>query len=187
MQLGRLGAWYSTDKLGGPRRSRQFVGRSNGSVTTRCGIRNRAATNRCRSAGFMLANTTKLKLGSSIAIDLRARRLHLAPWHAVAASAVRRPLHPRPRRQPRADGRGRARPQIREAGAGDARLSRWHHQGRGRVRELADRDRRAGPADAEAVGASRRAARCPTTPRRSTRPRRARSSARTSGWWSSRR
>ena len=26
MQLGRLGAWYSTDKLGGPQQIKQFVG-----------------------------------------------------------------------------------------------------------------------------------------------------------------
>jgi len=26
MQLGRLGAWYSTDKLGGPAQIREFVG-----------------------------------------------------------------------------------------------------------------------------------------------------------------
>ena len=25
MQLGRLGAWYSTDKLGGPQQIKQFV------------------------------------------------------------------------------------------------------------------------------------------------------------------
>ena len=84
-------------------------------------------------------------------VDLCARRLHLPPRPAVAAGAVRRSLHPRPRRQPCADGRRRSRPHIRKAGAGDARLPRRHHQGRGRFRQLADRHRRTRPADAEAV------------------------------------
>ena len=67
MQLGRLGAWYSTDKLGGPEQIREFVttveklgydtlwypeSRGNESFTV---------------AGFMLSCTSKLKIGSSIA------------------------------------------------------------------------------------------------------------------------
>ena len=67
MKLGRLGAWYGTDKLSGPTQIRAFVGtveklgydvlwypesRGNESFTV---------------AGFMLSCTTNLKIGSSIA------------------------------------------------------------------------------------------------------------------------
>ena len=67
MKLGRLGAWYSTDKLTGPSQIREFVGtveklgydvlwypESRGNVSFAV-------------AGFMLSCTSSLKIGSSIA------------------------------------------------------------------------------------------------------------------------
>ncbi|HET7879464.1 MAG TPA: LLM class flavin-dependent oxidoreductase, partial [Acetobacteraceae bacterium] len=67
MQLGRLGAWYSTDKLGGPQQIKAFV-----QTVERLGYDTlwypeSRGYESLSVAGFMLANTTKLKLGSSIA------------------------------------------------------------------------------------------------------------------------
>jgi probable F420-dependent oxidoreductase len=67
MQLGRLGAWYSTDKLGGPQQIKSFV-----QTVERLGYDTlwypeSRGYESLSVAGFMLGNTTKLKLGSSIA------------------------------------------------------------------------------------------------------------------------
>ena len=67
MQLGRLGAWYSTDKLGGPQPIKAFV-----QTVERLGYDTlwypeSRGYESLSVGGFMLANTTKLKLGSSIA------------------------------------------------------------------------------------------------------------------------
>ena len=67
MQLGRLGAWYSTDKLGGPQQIKAFV-----QTVERLGYDTlwypeSRGYESLSVAGFMLANTTKLILGSSIA------------------------------------------------------------------------------------------------------------------------
>jgi len=67
MQIGRLGAWYSMDKLGGPGEIRDFVG-----TVERLGYDvlwypESRGFESLSVAGFMLANTTKLKMGSSIA------------------------------------------------------------------------------------------------------------------------
>ncbi len=67
MQLGRLGAWYSTDKLGGPQPIKAFV-----QTVERLGYDTlwypeSRGYELLSVGGFMLANTTKLKLGSSIA------------------------------------------------------------------------------------------------------------------------
>jgi probable F420-dependent oxidoreductase len=67
MKLGRLGAWYSTDKLGGPQQIRSFV-----QTVERLGYDTlwypeSRGYESLSVAGFMLANTTRLKLGSSIA------------------------------------------------------------------------------------------------------------------------
>ena len=67
MQLGRLGAWYSTDKLGGPQQIKTFV-----QFVERLGYDTlwypeSRGFESLSVGGFMLANTTKLKLGSSIA------------------------------------------------------------------------------------------------------------------------
>jgi probable F420-dependent oxidoreductase len=67
MQLGRLGAWYSMDKLGGPKEIRDFV-----TTVERLGYDvlwypEARGFESLSVAGFMLANTTKLKVGSSIA------------------------------------------------------------------------------------------------------------------------
>lgn len=67
MQLGRLGAWYSTDKLGGSQQIKTFV-----QTVERLGYDTlwypeSRGYESLSVAGFMLANTTKLKLGSSIA------------------------------------------------------------------------------------------------------------------------
>ena len=67
MQLGRLGAWYSTDKLGGPQQIKSFA-----QTVERLGYDTlwypESRGYESFSVGaFMLGNTTKLKLGSSIA------------------------------------------------------------------------------------------------------------------------
>jgi probable F420-dependent oxidoreductase len=67
MQLGRLGAWYSTDKLGGPQQIKAFA-----QTVERLGYDTlwypESRGYESFSVGaFMLGNTTKLKLGSSIA------------------------------------------------------------------------------------------------------------------------
>ena len=68
MQLGRLGAWYSTDKLGGPTGDRgASPPRWNGLATARCGIRNRAASNRSRLPGSCWRTPRSSSIGSSIA------------------------------------------------------------------------------------------------------------------------
>ena len=97
MQLGRLGVWYSTDKLGGPQQIKTFVRPSSVSATTRCGILNRAATN---SVGRRLhaVPDDKVEARQLDRVDLRARRIHRPPGTAVAARALWRSLHPGPRR-----------------------------------------------------------------------------------------
>jgi probable F420-dependent oxidoreductase len=67
MQLGRLGAWYSTDKLGGPQQIRAFA-----QTVERLGYDTlwypeSRGYESLSVGGFMLGDTTKLKLGSSIA------------------------------------------------------------------------------------------------------------------------
>src|SRR5689334_4862728 len=67
MQLGRLGAWYSTDKLGGPAQIKTFV-----QTVERLGYDTlwypeSRGYESLSVAGFMLQHTTKLKMGSSIA------------------------------------------------------------------------------------------------------------------------
>ncbi len=67
IELGRLGAWYSMDKLGGPKEIRDFV-----TTVERLGYDTlwypeSRGFESLSVAGFMLANTTKLKVGSSIA------------------------------------------------------------------------------------------------------------------------
>ena len=67
MQLGRLGAWYSTDKLGGPQQIKSFA-----QTVERLGYDTlwypESRGYESFSVGaFMLGNTTRLKLGSSIA------------------------------------------------------------------------------------------------------------------------
>lgn len=67
MKLGRLGAWYSTDKLGGPAQIKQFVGH-----VERCGYDvlwypESRGYESFSVAGFMLSCSTTLKIGSSIA------------------------------------------------------------------------------------------------------------------------
>src|SRR5580704_6898416 len=67
MQLGRLGAWYSTDKLGGPQQIKSFV-----QIVERLGYDTlwypeSRGYESLSVGGFILSQTTKLKLGSSIA------------------------------------------------------------------------------------------------------------------------
>src|SRR5690348_6678904 len=67
MQLGRLGAWYSTDKLGGPQQIKSFA-----QTVERLGYGTlwypeSRGYESLSVAGFMLASTSKLNLGSSIA------------------------------------------------------------------------------------------------------------------------
>lgn len=67
MKLGRLGAWYSTDKLTSPAQIREFVG-----TVERLGYDilwypESRGNESFAVAAYMLAQTTKLKIGSSIA------------------------------------------------------------------------------------------------------------------------
>jgi probable F420-dependent oxidoreductase len=67
MKLGRLGAWYSTDKLSGPAQIREFVG-----TVERLGYDvlwypESRGNESFSVAAFMLATSSKLKIGSSIA------------------------------------------------------------------------------------------------------------------------
>jgi probable F420-dependent oxidoreductase len=67
MQLGRLGAWYAADKLGGPLQIKSFV-----QTVERLGYDTlwypeSRGYESLSVGGFMLEQTTRLKLGSSIA------------------------------------------------------------------------------------------------------------------------
>lgn len=67
MKLGRLGAWYGTDKLTSPAQIREFVG-----TVERLGYDilwypESRGNESFAVAAYMLAHTTKLKIGSSIA------------------------------------------------------------------------------------------------------------------------
>jgi probable F420-dependent oxidoreductase len=67
MQIGRLGAWYSMDKLPGPQQIRHFV-----TMVEKLGYDvlwypESRGFESLSVAGFALGHTTKLKLGSSIA------------------------------------------------------------------------------------------------------------------------
>jgi probable F420-dependent oxidoreductase len=67
MQLGRLGIWYSTDKLGGPHEIKDFVGTVERLGYDTLWYPESRGYESLSVAGFMLANTTKLNIGSSIA------------------------------------------------------------------------------------------------------------------------
>jgi probable F420-dependent oxidoreductase len=67
MQLGRLGAWYSTDKLGGPAQIKEFVGTVERLGYDTLWYPESRGNESFSAAAFMLSCTSKLKLGSSIA------------------------------------------------------------------------------------------------------------------------
>jgi probable F420-dependent oxidoreductase len=67
MQLGRLGVWYSTDKLGGPRQIEEFVGTVERLGYDTLWYPESRGNESLSVAGFMLHSTTKLNIGSSIA------------------------------------------------------------------------------------------------------------------------
>jgi probable F420-dependent oxidoreductase len=67
MQLGRIGAWYSTDKLGGPAQIREFVGTVERLGYDTLWYPESRGNESFAVAGFMLSCTSKLKIGSSIA------------------------------------------------------------------------------------------------------------------------
>ena len=97
MQIGRLGAWYSTDKLGGPQQIKQFaatVERLGYDVLWYPELRGFKSLS---VAGFMLAATHEAEARQFDRQHLCARRLHLAAGHADAACAVWRAVHPRSR------------------------------------------------------------------------------------------
>src|SRR5258708_4976174 len=72
MQLGRLGAWYSTDKLGGPAQIRQFVQTVEKLGYGTLWYPESRGNESFAVGGLMLSCTSKLKLGSSItSIDER--------------------------------------------------------------------------------------------------------------------
>ena len=133
MNLGRLGVWYPTDRLdaaGLTALLRLVEGHGYGTLwyPESRGYESLAL------AGYMLGQTRKLQYRQLDRQHLCARRLHRAARHADAEPALRRALRARPRRQPHSHGRGAARPHLREADPGDARLSRRHPEGRGRGR-----------------------------------------------------
>jgi probable F420-dependent oxidoreductase len=67
MQLGRLGAWYSTDKLGGPQEIKAFVATVERLGYDTLWYPESRGYESLSVAGFMLANSSKLNIGSSIA------------------------------------------------------------------------------------------------------------------------
>jgi probable F420-dependent oxidoreductase len=67
MQLGRLGIWYSTEKPGGARHVSEFVKTVEGLGYDTLWYPESRGYESLSIAGFMLSQTTKLKLGSSIA------------------------------------------------------------------------------------------------------------------------
>jgi probable F420-dependent oxidoreductase len=67
MKLGRLGAWYSTDKLGGPTQIREFVTNVEKLGYDTLWYPESRGNESFAVAAFMLGCTSKLKLGSSIA------------------------------------------------------------------------------------------------------------------------
>jgi probable F420-dependent oxidoreductase len=67
MQLGRLGTWYATDKLGGPQQIKAFARTVESLGYDTLWYPESRGYESLSVAGFMLGNTTKLKFGSSIA------------------------------------------------------------------------------------------------------------------------
>ena len=67
MQLGRLGAWYSTDKLGGPKEIAAFAGNVERLGYGTLWYPESRGYESFSVAGFMLGATKTLKIGSSIA------------------------------------------------------------------------------------------------------------------------
>jgi probable F420-dependent oxidoreductase len=67
MQLGRLGAWYSTEKLGGPAQIKEFATTVEKLGYDTLWYPESRGYESFTVAGFMLSCTSKLKLGSSIA------------------------------------------------------------------------------------------------------------------------
>ena len=67
MQLGRLGAWYSTDKLGGPREIAAFAAQVERLGYDTLWYPESRGHESFSIAGFMLGSTKTLKIGSSIA------------------------------------------------------------------------------------------------------------------------
>jgi probable F420-dependent oxidoreductase len=67
MQLGRLGVWYSTDKLGGPREIAAFAQRVERLGYDCLWYPESRGYESFSVAGFMLGDTKALKIGSSIA------------------------------------------------------------------------------------------------------------------------
>jgi probable F420-dependent oxidoreductase len=67
MQIGRLGAWYAMDKLGGPQQIRQFATTVEQLGYDVLWYPESRGFESLSVGGFMLGHTTKLKAGSSIA------------------------------------------------------------------------------------------------------------------------
>ena len=67
MKLGRLGIWYSMDKLGGAQQIKAFVGSVERLGYDVLWYPESRGYESLSVAGFMLGNSTKLKIGSSIA------------------------------------------------------------------------------------------------------------------------
>jgi probable F420-dependent oxidoreductase len=67
MQLGRLGVWYSTDKLGDAQQIKQFVATVERLGYDTLWYPESRGYESLSVAGFMLGNSTRLKFGSSIA------------------------------------------------------------------------------------------------------------------------
>ena len=159
MQLGKLGVWAPMDAL------TAAEGAEFATTGRRLGIFRAVAAGKPRpqrAGAFVLAARQYAEP------DRRARhRQHLRPRPdgdgerpARARRAVRRPVSARDRRLARADGRGAARPHLRQAGRDDARLSDGDGAGAlcraGAAGKAADDPRRARAAHAGAVGRARR-------------------------------
>ena len=120
MTLGRLGVWYSTDKLNGSQLA-DFVGVVEKSGYSALWYPESRGYELMSLAGYLLSKSTKLTIGSSIA-NIYARDSFTARRAMVSLNDLyQQPLHPGPGRQPHSDGRGPARPSLRQAAVGHAR------------------------------------------------------------------
>ena len=128
MTLGRLGVWYSTDKLNGSQLA-DLVGVVEKSGYSALWYPESRGYELMSLAGYLLSKSAHAHHRQLDREYLCARFLHRAAGHVSLNDLYRRSLHPRPGRQPRAHGGGPARPSLRQARAGHAGLSRRHQQG----------------------------------------------------------
>ena len=147
MKIGRLGTWYAVDKLSGAQIPPflALLERLNYVVLWYPESRGYQSLS---LAGFLLGNSTKLKIGSSIA-SIYARDAFTARRGMLSLNSLyggRFILGLGVSHAPIVQASG---PRLRQAGSCHARLSGGYNQGPVRVRGMASRNRCTRPADAE--------------------------------------